>query len=81
MKAAAWAALGEMPAFAGCALEPLGVKFGVKAGESTLSDFFALPKTTQPTAKIMEIRLNLRREAIGRDRAEIMIEAARACTV
>lgn len=45
VKAAAAAALGEIPSLAGCAFAVLGVKFGVNAGDSTLSDFFGLQDT------------------------------------
>ncbi len=44
MKVAAAAALGEMPIVDGCTFVVLGVKVGVKEGESTLSDFFWLSK-------------------------------------
>ena len=42
VKAAAVAALGEMPTLTGCAFPLLGVKAGVKDGDSTLRDFFGL---------------------------------------
>lgn len=42
MKVAAAAALGDMPIFTGTAFADLGVKFGVKAGDSTLRFFFGL---------------------------------------
>ena len=42
VNAVAVAALGEMPTLAGTAFPILGVNVGVKAGDSTLSDFFAL---------------------------------------
>lgn len=45
VKAAAAAAFGDMPSLAGCAFVVVGVKFGVKAGDSTLRDFFGLQST------------------------------------
>lgn len=42
VNAAAAAAFGEMPIFAGWALAPFGVNAGVKEGDSTLRDFFGL---------------------------------------
>ncbi len=42
VKAAAAAAFGEIPAFAGSTVAVVGVRFGVKAGDSTLSAFRGL---------------------------------------
>lgn len=50
VNAAAVAALGDMPNFAGCALAGLGVSVGVKAGESTLRALFALQWINTPSS-------------------------------
>lgn len=78
VKAAAAAALGEMPNLAGCACVVLGVKFGVNAGDSTLSDFFGL-QCTQLMLCWENWADSQIESAVSRYRAEVMVVAACAC--
>ena len=78
MNAAAAAAFGEIPSFAGCALLVLGVNVGVKAGDSTLRDFFGLQSTQlmQCWASWSDSHI----ESVSRYGAEVMIVIARSCS-
>lgn len=76
MKAAAAAALGDMPSLAGCAFVVFGVKFGVKAGDSTLSDFFRLQKTQLMLCWVRTSHSHI--ESVSWYCAEVMIVVASA---